>query len=194
MPAFTCADCGTSFELPQHILDRYPGWTPSKCRDCRTAKGRSSAKGKRTDHTTPSGDAVYTDGGCEPNPGPGGWAAVWVRDDEVVEERSGHDPDTTNNRMELQALIEAVRMLPEGTTATIFSDSNLAVQTINQWAKGWKARGWKRKTGPVQNLDLVKELYELFEGRPELRLEWIKAHVGHKWNERADDLTRAWKD
>jgi ribonuclease HI len=193
VPSFTCAECGSAFDLPQHVLDRYPGWTPSKCRDCRGKEGSRSKSPSKASHTEPDGNAVYTDGGCEPNPGPGGWAAVWVRDEQVVEERSGHDPDTTNNRMELLALIEAVKMLPEGTTATIFSDSNLAVQTINEWAQGWKARGWKRKTGPVQNLDLVQELYELFESRPELTLEWIKAHAGHRWNERADELTRAWK-
>lgn len=193
MPTFRCSGCERPFDLPQHVLDRYPGWTPSQCRECRKGT-KANSRASSPAHTPPPGDAVYTDGGCEPNPGPGGWGAVWVRDDTVIEERSGHDPDTTNNRMELRALIEAVRMLPEGTPATIFSDSNLAVQTINAWAKGWKARGWKRKTGPVQNLDLVRELYELFESRPDLRLEWIKAHVGHRWNERADALTRAWKD
>ncbi len=119
---------------------------------------------------------------------------VWVHDDEVVAERWGHDPDTTNNRMELTALIEAVKLVPPGTETTIYSDSNLAVQTINSWAEGWKAKGWKRKTGPVQNLDLVKELYESFRARPDLTLEWIKAHAGHRWNERADDLSRRWKD
>lgn len=109
-------------------------------------------------------------------------------DDEVVAERAGRAPDTTNNRMELMALIEAVKLVPEGTTATLYSDSNLAVRTINEWAAGWKRRGWKRKTGPVENLDLVRELHELVEQRPELELQWIKAHAGHRWNEYADRL------
>ena len=109
-------------------------------------------------------------------------------DDEVVAEASGRAADTTNNRMELQALIEAVKLVPEGTEATLYSDSNLAVRTINEWAAGWKRRGWKRRTGPVENLDLVEELYELVQGRPELQVEWIKAHVGHRWNEYADRL------
>ncbi len=193
MPSFTCASCGNAFDLPQSLLDRYPGWTPAQCRDCRSTKAGKAKVDTGGNHLT-AADGVYTDGGCEPNPGPGGWGVVWVHDDAVVDERWGHDPDTTNNRMELTALIEAVKLLPSGTTATIYSDSNLAVQTINLWAQGWKARGWKRKTGPVQNLDLVKELYEAFTGRPELSLEWIKAHVGHQWNERADDLSRRWKD
>lgn len=192
MPEFSCEACGAVFDLPQHILDRYPGWTPKQCRDCRQGKGSRTAS-SASNHVT-AGDGVYTDGGCEPNPGPGGWGVVWVRDGEAVEERWGHDPDTTNNRMELTALIEAVKLVPDGISTTLYSDSNLAVQTINQWAAGWKRNGWKRKTGPVQNLDLVRELYEAFTARPELSLEWIKAHVGHRWNERADDLSRRWKD
>jgi len=131
---------------------------------------------------------VFTDGSASPNPGPGGWGVVWVVDDEIVAQKSGRDPDTTNNRMELMALIEAVKLVPESTPATLYSDSNLAVRTINEWAAGWKRRGWKRKTGPVENLDLVRELFELVQGRPELELHWIKAHVGHRWNEYADRL------
>lgn len=131
---------------------------------------------------------MFTDGSAVPNPGPGGWGVVWVVDDEVVAERAGRAADTTNNRMELMALIEAVKLVPEGTTATLYSDSNLAVRTINEWAAGWKRRGWKRKTGPVENLDLVRELHELVEQRPELELQWIKAHAGHRWNEYADRL------
>jgi ribonuclease HI len=113
---------------------------------------------------------------------------VWVEDDRIVDQASGTDPDTTNNRMELTALIEAVRMVPEGTPATLYSDSNLAVRTVNEWAAGWKRRGWRRKSGPVENLDLVRELYELLQDRPELDVEWIKAHAGHRWNEYADQL------
>lgn len=194
MPSFTCSTCSTPFDLPQHILDRYPDWTPTQCRDCRsTKKGGSTTSGAKSNHLT-ARDGIYTDGGCEPNPGPGGWGVVWVHDDAIVEERWGHHPDTTNNRMELTALIKAVKLVPEGTNATIYTDSNLAVQTINLWAAGWKKNGWKRKTGPVQNLDLVKELYESFSARTGLKLEWIKAHVGHQWNERADDLSRRWKE
>lgn len=123
-----------------------------------------------------------------PNPGPGGWGAVYVVDNNVVAEASGFGGETTNNRMELKALIEAVNLVPEGTPVTVFSDSNLAVRTINEWAAGWERRGWKRKSGPVENLDLVQEAYTAFKKRPELDLVWIKAHVGFTWNEYADEL------
>ena len=136
---------------------------------------------------------VFTDGGSVPNPGPGGWGAVYVVDGEVVAQAHGHDPDTTNNRMELVALIEACDLVPEGEVTTVFSDSNLAVQSMNTWAVGWEKRGWKRKTGPVENLDLIKELYFKLGKRPELTLKWIKAHDGSLWNEYADSLANAWR-
>lgn len=136
---------------------------------------------------------VFTDGGSVPNPGPGGWGAVYVIDGEIVDQAHGHDADTTNNRMELLALIEAVELVPVGTAMTIFSDSNLAVQSMNDWAKGWERRGWKRKTGPIKNLELVKELYFKLQARPELTLRWIRAHDGSLWNEYADSLANAWR-
>ncbi len=79
---------------------------------------------------------------------------VHVVGNEIVAERSGHHPDTTNNRMELTALLEALDVIPEGTAVTVYSDSHLAIQTITEWAAGWEKRGWKRKSGPVENLDL----------------------------------------
>ncbi len=191
MPDFSCADCGDGFSLPQHVLDRYPGWTPNKCRSCRDAK-KTSATGSRprkpAEIVDDPQEGVFTDGSSVPNPGPGGWAAVRVVDGVEVDSLSGSHPDTTNNRMELEALIHAVDLVPEGESATIYSDSNLAVQTINEWAAGWKRRGWKRKSGPVENLDLVKVAFEKYQERPELELVWIRAHVGFTWNERADEL------
>ena len=136
---------------------------------------------------------VFTDGGSVPNPGPGGWGAVYVVEGEIVEQAHGHDPDTTNNRMELVALIEACDLVPEDTPTTVYSDSNLAVQSMNDWAKGWERRGWKRKTGPIKNLGLVKELYFKLQSRPEITLRWIKAHDGSLWNEYADSLANAWR-
>jgi len=136
---------------------------------------------------------VFTDGGAVPNPGPGGWGAVYVVDGAIIAEASGHDPDTTNNRMELTAALEATRLVPDGVAATIYADSRLVVQTINEWAAGWERRGWKRKTGPVENLDLVKPLYAAFLSRPELSLEWIAAHSGYRWNEYADALASKWR-
>ncbi|MBT8213264.1 MAG: ribonuclease HI [Acidimicrobiia bacterium] len=136
---------------------------------------------------------VFTDGSAVPNPGPGGWGVVYVRDGEVVDQAHGHDPDTTNNRMELAAIIEAYALVPDGERTTLYSDSNLAVRTLNEWAAGWERRGWKRKTGPVENLDLVKKAYYLFRRRPEVKVTWIKAHDGHRWNEYADSLASAWQ-
>ena len=128
-----------------------------------------------------------------PNPGPGGWGAVYVVHGEVVDVAHGHESDTTNNRMELTALIRGCALVPAGTETTLYSDSNLAVQSMNSWAKGWEKRGWKRKTGPVENLDLIQELYYLLGERSELELRWIKAHDGSVWNEYADSLTNAWR-
>jgi ribonuclease HI len=113
---------------------------------------------------------------------------VYVIDGVVVGEASGSDPDTTNNRMELMALIEGASLVPKGTSSIVHSDSNLAVRTINEWAAGWQRNGWKRKSGPVENLDLVRKAYEVYRARPELELVWIKAHVGYTWNEHADEL------
>ena len=135
---------------------------------------------------------VFTDGSCEGNPGPGGWGFVWVQDGDIVLERSGHDPHTTNNRMELQALIEAYRALPRNAEITVHSDSQICVNTINQWAAGWERRGWKRKSGPIANLERVKELWSLAQARPGVTVAWIKAHDGSRWNEYADVLASSW--
>lgn len=202
MPDFSCRDCGASFSLPQSVLDRYPGWVPRQCRDCREPnKARRTSTASRTRPskvTAADGDGpatgVFTDGSSVPNPGPGGWGVVHVVDNEIVAEQHGHDPDTTNNRMELMALLEALKVVPEGTAVTVYSDSHLAVKTITEWAAGWEKRGWKRKSGPVENLDLVKKVYAGYKNRPELDLQWIKAHVGYRWNEYADELASRWRE
>lgn len=133
---------------------------------------------------------LFTDGSCSPNPGPGGWGVVWVDEGVILDQRWGHEASSTNNRMELRALIEAFRMVPEGTAVTIHCDSQLAVRTVNEWAPGWKRRGWTRRTGPVENLDLVRVLHDLKESRPEIDLRWVPSHSGWRWNEYADALAR----
>lgn len=138
-------------------------------------------------------DGVFTDGSAQPNPGPGGWGAVYVVANEIVDEAWGHEPETTNNRMELTALIAGYDLVPKGTPATVYTDSRLAVDTITKWAPGWARRGWTRKTGPVENLDLVRALYERALARPELTLTWIRAHAGARWNEYADALSTAYR-
>ena len=207
--AATCATCGSSFTPPAELLERFPGWTPPECPDCFGRGRRRSASApaaRRVEHDERSlldevlarhkggpDTGVFTDGGASPNPGPGGWAAVYVVDGVIVAQASGHEPQTTNNRMELTAILEGIQLVPEGTRATIYSDSNLAVRTVNEWAPGWRARGWRRKSGPVENLDLVRPLCERLDDRPELDLAWIQAHAGNRWNEYADALATAYQ-
>ena len=210
MTDFVCTSCGTPFSLKQEVLDRFPGWTPRQCLACRTGKpaAAASARGGRgrsgpveenlttaqvlAKYTSGPTDGVFTDGSAHPNPGPGGWGAVYVRDGEVVAQAHGKEAPTTNNRMELTALINGFDLVPEGTPAVVYTDSKLCVDTITKWAAGWERAGWKRKSGPVQNLELVKELYAKAKARPELRLEWIAAHNGSRWNEYADSLSTAY--
>lgn len=136
---------------------------------------------------------VFTDGAANPNPGPGGWGVVYVEAGEIRGELFGSEPHTTNNRMELLALRAGLGLVPAGTAATLFTDSQLCVNTFNTWAKAWKARGWKRKDGAIKNLELVQEIYEALQTRPELKLEWIAAHSGLRWNEYADSLATAYR-
>jgi ribonuclease HI len=209
--ALSCAECGASFSPRPELLERFPGWTPRTCPSC-YRRGKSGSGGSRADRGATRRNAgpqltidqaralpasgpdtgLFTDGGCIPNPGPGGWGAVYVIDGEVVAEANGHDPSTTNNRMELTAIARGIELVPEGTPCVVWSDSNLAVRTLTEWAAGWEKRGWKRKAGPVENLDIVRPLFEVVRARPELELRWIKAHVGHRWNEYADALANAW--
>jgi ribonuclease HI len=138
-------------------------------------------------------NGVFTDGAADPNPGPGGWGAVYVVGNRIVSEKFGHDAHTTNNRMELTALLAGIELVPSGTAAVVFSDSELCVKTFNEWAHGWQRRGWKRKAGPIKNLDLVQQVYAQLTQRPELQLRWIAAHSGYRWNEYADALATAYR-
>ncbi|CAN5315502.1 hypothetical protein BH20ACT8_BH20ACT8_08930 [soil metagenome] len=209
MPEFTCQTCAATFSLSDKVLDRYPGWTPKTCRSCRDGGGganrvRGGARRARIAeenltvaevlerYTDGPQDGVFTDGSAAPNPGPGGWGAVYVVGGRVVDQAHGHEARTTNNRMELTALLAGFDLVPDGTPATIHTDSRLAVDTISIWAAGWERNGWKRKTGPIQNLELVQALYAKAKARPELRLEWIPAHAGNRWNEYADSLSTAY--
>ena len=131
---------------------------------------------------------VFTDGGCSPNPGPGGWGFVHVEDGTIMGEGSGGDRATTNNRMEMSAIIAALKSLPADARVTLYSDSDLCVKTLTQWAKSWAARGWRKKDGEIKNLDLVQEAWALVQARPGVRLQWVKAHDGTRWNEYVDAL------
>jgi ribonuclease HI len=205
MPSFTCRVCSRDFQVSEAALGKFPGWRPQRCMSCKnqTADVARRPSASREENLTVAEvlakytggpvEGVFTDGAAEPNPGPGGWGAVYVRGNTVVEERCGREPHTTNNRMELRALIEGCSLTPPGTPAIIYTDSQLCVNTISKWAKGWEARGWKRKGGEIKNLELVRELYAMMQKRPELELRWIAAHAGNRWNEYADSLATSYR-
>ena len=217
MPSFACQSCAKEFAVPETTLAKYPGWQPKLCLSCKKQGPQPVAKkapATRARTTRPSAgsreenlsiaevlakytsgpvDGVFTDGAAEPNPGEGGWGAVYVVNNQVVAEVWGHEPHTTNNRMELSALINGCALVPEGQNAVLYTDSQLCVSTINEWAKGWEARGWKRKGGEIKNLELVQQLYAICRRRPELELRWIAAHSGNRWNEYADALATAYR-
>ena len=130
---------------------------------------------------------IYTDGACRGNPGPGGWGAL-LSSGEHEKELSGAEPETTNNRMELTAVIRALEALKRPTEARIFTDSEYVRRGITEWVKNWKARGWKtadRK--PVKNQDLWERLDALAAGH-KIDWRWVKGHSGVPGNERVDRL------
>lgn len=239
--SFTCSVCGEPFSLPATVQERYPGWTPKKCRRCHDGKpgtgkpgtgkpgaakpgmgkasanktarpARAAAAGLPLDlsgssdgtqipaqlqleleavlsqyHAGPQ-DGIFTDGGCSGNPGPGGWGAVYVRNNQIVCQRFGREAHTTNNRMELMALDAAYEMIVADEEVTIWSDSQLCVNTLNQWARKWEANGWRKKGGAIKNLDLIQPLYAKVQLHPCATLRWVKAHAGNRWNEYVDTL------
>lgn len=132
---------------------------------------------------------IYTDGACENNPGPGGWGYVVVEDDEEIRFANGGEDSTTNNRMEILAVVEALASLPNKSVVTIYSDSKYVVNGAMQWMKNWKKNGWRTKDGGgVKNPELWQRMDEQMS-RVQARLFWVKGHVGNKWNERADELS-----
>ena len=135
---------------------------------------------------------VFTDGSCSGNPGPGGWGVVYVMDGKILAQDYGDDAATTNNRMEFTAMIRGLEMLGPSEAMDVYTDSQLVVNTLTQWAAGWQRNGWRRRDGEVKNLDLVRRAYEIYRERPEVRLQWIKAHDGSLWNEYADALATAY--
>jgi ribonuclease HI len=132
---------------------------------------------------------MYTDGACEGNPGPGGYAAILDRGGKRIEVTGG-ERQTTNNRMELLAVIAGLRALTEPSSVNVFTDSQYVAKGMTSWIHAWRRKGWKTAAGaPVKNRDLWEELDSLAR-RHRVRFEWIRGHNGHPENERADALAR----
>jgi ribonuclease HI len=135
---------------------------------------------------------LYTDGACSGNPGPGGWAYILKHPASgSVREASGGDPQTTNNRMELQAVIEGLSALKKPSVVELYSDSQYVLNGLKEWLKGWKAKGWRTASKqPVKNQDLWMALDELVS-RHKVTFHWIRGHSEHPENERCDQLAVA---
>ena len=130
---------------------------------------------------------IFTDGACKGNPGPGGWGAV-IRYGKHEKEISGGDPDTTNNRMELAAAIQALKILIEPCHIKLHTDSKYVLDGITKWIHGWQRNGWKNASKqPVRNADLWRDLIDA-AARHQVEWIWVKGHNGHPENERADRL------
>jgi ribonuclease HI len=130
---------------------------------------------------------IYADGACRGNPGPGGWGAILSFGGKTSEIYGG-EPVTTNNRMELTAVIRALQSLTRPSQVDVYTDSQYVQKGISEWILSWKRRGWKTADKkPVKNVDLWKELDELAQGHA-VKWHWVKGHAGHPQNERADAL------
>ena len=131
---------------------------------------------------------IYTDGACSGNPGPGGWGSILIYKG-VEKEMSGGAGETTNNRMELTAVIEALKALKEPCIVQLYSDSKYVIDALSKgWAKGWKARGWiKSDKKPALNPDLWDELLKLTELH-QVKCHWVKGHADNKYNSRCDEM------
>lgn len=133
---------------------------------------------------------IFTDGACSGNPGPGGWGAVlrWRGHEKEI---FGGEADTTNNRMELMSVIEALKSLRRPMVVDVYTDSTYVQKGMTEWLQGWKRKQWKTAGNkPVKNADLW-QLLDVQASRHEVRWHWVKGHAGHPENERADALARA---
>ena len=133
---------------------------------------------------------IYTDGACSGNPGPGGWGAILISGEHRKEMCGGED-ETTNNRMELTAAIEALDALKRPSRVTLYTDSTYVRDGITKWINGWRRNGWRTAAKkPVKNAELWQRLDATGE-RHEIDWRWVKGHAGHPENERADELARS---
>lgn len=133
---------------------------------------------------------MYTDGACSGNPGPGGWG-VLLRSGAHEKEMCGGEPETTNNRMEMMAVIEGLTALKKRSEVHIYTDSKYVMQGVTEWMKGWKAKNWMTAAKkPVKNQDLWERIDSLIQSH-NVTFFWVKGHAGHPENEKADELARA---
>lgn len=139
---------------------------------------------KKPDHKI----EIYTDGSCDPNPGPGGWAAIILdgRDKKILK---GYESESTNNRMELTAALNALKNVDVSRPVKIFTDSQYLQKGVEEWLVGWKTRNWKRKGGVLANIDLWKEISDEIT-RHKIVWRWIKGHAGNPYNEHADRIAK----
>ncbi len=133
---------------------------------------------------------IFTDGACSGNPGAGGWGVI-LRYGEIEKEMSGGEAQTTNNRMELTAVIEALKALKKECEITLYTDSRYVMDGVNEWMPNWKKNGWRttNKKSAVKNLELWQELDSLLP-KHKIKWVWVKGHNGHPENERVDKLAR----
>lgn len=129
---------------------------------------------------------IYTDGACINNPGPGGWAAI-ILENGIQRHLSSGSRDTTNNRMELTAALEALKALKKPSSVILYTDSEYVRRGVTEWLEGWKARSWKRKGGKLANIDLWQALDQELS-RHQISWHWVKGHNGNLLNEKADRL------
>jgi ribonuclease HI len=130
---------------------------------------------------------IFTDGACSGNPGPGGWGAL-LRKGETEKELLGGDPQTTNNRMEMTAAIEALAALTRsGVKVDLYTDSQYVQKGMNEWRHNWKRNGWKKKGVLIPNADLWERL-DALDAKHDVRWHWVRGHDGHEENERVDRL------
>ena len=220
MATFKCVKCDNSFSIPDEVLRLYPNWTPKFCKNCNPKKAstQSSQSANNSSSTISSNktkssitkeedlplnevlkrfqdgpkDGIFTDGSARPNPGPGGWGMVYVENNKIIEQKYGSEKETTNNRMELTALLNAFKIAPKSKEILIYTDSELCVNTFTKWIFSWEKNGWKKKSGEIKNLDLIKQVYAQMKEKPLAKLNWIESHNGFLWNEYADSLATAW--
>ena len=186
-----CTVCAKPIEPAAEIARSADGsvWVHADCAGTAVPASRAAKKAAprvlTPDEPVPAGTTeVFTDGACRGNPGPGGWA--WAVEDGP--QGSGHDPATTNQRMEVRAAYEAIVALPG--TLVVVSDSTYVVNCFkNSWWTGWRARGWiNAAKKPVANRDLWEPLIDLVEARGDVTFRWVKGHSGHPMNDLVDQL------